>query len=176
MICAFDKAWRAGHAVTFPVTNELALAGACWRWNADLSRTYADGRWLSLASGGSGARGRAFESRRAHSGTLSPTVIYARVGLYLVRAWTVTVTQVVTLPKWRVAGGDVADAFSAYYITHKRGAALNRKRVAQFLRVFFDIGDCAFDNPGHHGTPNQRMDAARLGFSIAAEARSRVTS
>ena len=64
----------------------------------------------------------------------------------------------------------MADAFSAYYLTHKRGAALNRKRVEQFLRVFFDIGDCAFDNPGHHGTPNQRMAAARLGFSIAAQA------
>jgi hypothetical protein len=44
------------------------------------------------------------------------------------------------------------------------------KRVAQFLRVFFDIGDCAFDNPGHHGTPNQRMRAANFGFSVAAEA------
>ena len=53
----------------------------------------------------------------------------------------------------------MADAYSAYYLTHKRGATMNRKRVEQFLQVFFQIGDCAFDNPGHHGTPNQRMAA-----------------
>jgi hypothetical protein len=64
----------------------------------------------------------------------------------------------------------MADAFSAYYLTHKRGAALNRKRVEQFLQVFFEIGDCAFDNPGHHGTPNLRMKAARFGFDVADQA------
>lgn len=64
----------------------------------------------------------------------------------------------------------MADAFSAYYLTHSRGAALNKKRVAQFLQVFFDIGDCAFDNPGHHGTPNQRMRAANFGFNVADQA------
>jgi hypothetical protein len=64
----------------------------------------------------------------------------------------------------------MADAFSAYYLTHKRGAAMNRKRVEQFLQVFFNTGDCAFADPGHHGTPNQRMAAARFGFAIAAQA------
>jgi len=64
----------------------------------------------------------------------------------------------------------MADAFSAYYLTHKRGAAMNRKRVEEFLDVFFQIGDCAFDNPGHHGTPNQRMAAARFGFDVADQA------
>jgi hypothetical protein len=65
----------------------------------------------------------------------------------------------------------MADAYSAYYLTHKRGGTMNRKRVEQFLKVFFQIGDCAFDNPGHHGTPNQRMAAARFGFTVADEAR-----
>jgi hypothetical protein len=64
----------------------------------------------------------------------------------------------------------MADAFASYYLTHKRGAALNAKRVAQFLEVFFQAGDCAFTNPGHHGTPAQRMRAAELGFSVAHEA------
>jgi hypothetical protein len=64
----------------------------------------------------------------------------------------------------------MADAFSAYYLTHKRGAALNRKRVEQFLQVFFDIGDCAFEDPNHHGTSNQRMKAARFGFDLADQA------
>jgi hypothetical protein len=64
----------------------------------------------------------------------------------------------------------MADALSAYYLTHKRGGTLNRKRVAQFLEVFFQLGDCAFDNAGHHGTPNQRMAAATFGFDVADRA------
>ena len=64
----------------------------------------------------------------------------------------------------------MADAFSAYYLTHSRGGAMNRKRVEQFLEVFFEIGDCAFSSSGHHGTPNQRMAAAHFGFDIAAQA------
>jgi hypothetical protein len=64
----------------------------------------------------------------------------------------------------------MADAFSAYYLTHSRGASMNRKRVAQFLQVFFQIGDCAFSSPGHHGTPTQRMRAANFGFDVADQA------
>lgn len=64
----------------------------------------------------------------------------------------------------------MADAFSGYYLTHKRGAALNRHRVEEFLQVFFQIGDCGFNSAGHHGTPNQRMKSATLGFEIADQA------
>ena len=63
----------------------------------------------------------------------------------------------------------MADAYSAYYLTHKRGATMNQKRVEEFLNVFFYIGDCAFTSSGHHGTPNQRLKAARFGFSVADE-------
>lgn len=64
----------------------------------------------------------------------------------------------------------MADAMAAYYLTHKRGAALNKHRVAEFFQVFFEIGDCAFTNSGHHGTPNQRMAAAEWGFNLADQA------
>jgi predicted metalloprotease len=64
----------------------------------------------------------------------------------------------------------MADTFSAYYLTHSRGAALNRKRVAEFLEVFFQIGDCQFTSAGHHGTPIQRMRAATFGFNVADQA------
>jgi hypothetical protein len=47
---------------------------------------------------------------------------------------------------------------------------MNRKRVEQFLEVFFQIGDCAFSSVGHHGTPNQRMAAAQFGFDVADQA------
>lgn len=61
----------------------------------------------------------------------------------------------------------MADAWAAYYLTHKRGGTMNQKRVEQFLEVFFQIGDCAFSDPSHHGTPNQRMAAAQWGFDLA---------
>jgi hypothetical protein len=64
----------------------------------------------------------------------------------------------------------MADAFSAYYLSHARGASMQWKRVQQFLQVFFTIGDCAFDDVGHHGTPLQRMAAAEWGYNLANEA------
>ena len=64
----------------------------------------------------------------------------------------------------------MADAFAAYYLTHSRGASMNRKRVVQFLQVFFQIGDCGFTSSGHHGTPIQRMRAAQFGFEVADRA------
>lgn len=64
----------------------------------------------------------------------------------------------------------MADAMSAYYLTHKRGATMNQKRVEQFLEVFYQIGDCGFTSGGHHGTPNQRMAAAQFGFDLADQA------
>ena len=64
----------------------------------------------------------------------------------------------------------MADAFSAYYLSHARGASMQWKRVQQFLQVFFNIGDCAFTNPNHHGTPTQRMAAAVWAYNLANDA------
>jgi hypothetical protein len=61
----------------------------------------------------------------------------------------------------------MADAYSAYYLSHARGASMQWKRVQQFLSVFFNIGDCSFTSSGHHGTPTQRMAAALWGYSVA---------
>ena len=61
----------------------------------------------------------------------------------------------------------MADAYSAYYLSHARGASMQWKRVQQFLAVFFNIGDCSVTSTGHHGTPTQRMAAAQWGYSIA---------
>ncbi len=64
----------------------------------------------------------------------------------------------------------MADAFSAYYLSHARGASMQWKRVKQFLQVFFNIGDCAFDSFDHHGTPKQRMAAAEWAYHLADNA------
>lgn len=67
----------------------------------------------------------------------------------------------------------MADAIAAYYLTHKSGATMNWKRVQQFLEVFYAIGDCGFENNGHHGTPNQRMKAATFGYDVANDTKSK---
>jgi hypothetical protein len=60
----------------------------------------------------------------------------------------------------------MADSFAAYFLTHARGDALQYKRIQQFDQVFFQLGDCGFTNPGHHGTHTQRLRAADWGYSV----------
>ncbi|MER7074014.1 hypothetical protein [Terrabacter sp. NPDC000476] len=64
----------------------------------------------------------------------------------------------------------MADAFGTYFVTHKRGLALNTRRVLEAEQSFYQVGDCAFTNPGHHGTPNQRLRASAWGSGVAADA------
>jgi hypothetical protein len=61
----------------------------------------------------------------------------------------------------------MADAFGAYFGVHKRGLTLNAKRVVDALLSFYTVGDCAFDDNGHHGTPNQREASATWGADLA---------
>ncbi len=61
----------------------------------------------------------------------------------------------------------MADAFAAYNLAHARGASFQTKRIVDIVTAGFEIGDCAFDNPGHHGTPNQRSAAAAWGADLA---------
>ncbi|MEV7234392.1 hypothetical protein AB0N06_10485 [Streptomyces sp. NPDC051020] len=61
----------------------------------------------------------------------------------------------------------MADAFGTYYLTHSRGEALNAKRVLGSEKSFYEVGDCGYTSPGHHGTPNQRFAASSWGASIA---------
>jgi hypothetical protein len=64
----------------------------------------------------------------------------------------------------------MADAYSAYYLSHARGASMQWKRVQQFLQVSFNSGDCGFASPAHHGTPTQRMAASEWGYTLANNA------
>jgi hypothetical protein len=65
----------------------------------------------------------------------------------------------------------MADAFSAYFLTHRRGENMQWRLVQLFVQVFAQVGDCGFTSPSHHGTPNQRSRAALWGFGIAESAR-----
>ena len=65
----------------------------------------------------------------------------------------------------------MADAFGTYFAVHARGLALNTKRVLLAEQTFFEVGDCAFTDAGHHGTPLQRLRAATWGAEVAEAAR-----
>jgi hypothetical protein len=65
----------------------------------------------------------------------------------------------------------MADSFGAYHASHRRGSDLNWRRTRQLLKTFYNLGDCLFDNPAHHGTPNQRMRAADWANETADRAR-----
>lgn len=60
-----------------------------------------------------------------------------------------------------------ADAFAGYYLSHPRGERLRHARVDAFVRSFGEVGDCSFDSPGHHGTPNQRSASAKWADELA---------
>ncbi|WP_405684442.1 hypothetical protein [Streptomyces sp. NBC_00057] len=64
----------------------------------------------------------------------------------------------------------MADAFGTYYVTHARGEALNTARVLKAQKSFYQVGDCGFDNPGHHGTPNQRLAASTWAADVVEDA------
>jgi hypothetical protein len=67
----------------------------------------------------------------------------------------------------------MADAFGAYYAAHARGAGFQNQRVVDLARSAGSVGDCGFDQPGHHGTPNQRAAAAEWGSDLALQTRPR---
>lgn len=65
----------------------------------------------------------------------------------------------------------MADAFGTYFTVHARGLALNTKRVLQVEKSFYEVGDCAFTNDGHHGTPLQREASSTWAANLANSAR-----
>ena len=62
----------------------------------------------------------------------------------------------------------MADAYSGYYLGHQNLGKTTKQQIRDAERAFFNLGDCAFDNPGHHGTPNQREAAVDFGMEVAA--------
>lgn len=65
----------------------------------------------------------------------------------------------------------MADAFGTYFVTHARGLALNAKRVLTAEKTFYEVGDCQFTSPGHHGTPAQRLRSSTWAANLASSAR-----
>lgn len=70
----------------------------------------------------------------------------------------------------------MADAFSMYYLSHSKGAALEGSKALKLLEVFFNLGDCQFYIDGHHGTPDQRRSAAFWGYNLAQQSNRQILS
>lgn len=62
----------------------------------------------------------------------------------------------------------MADAFGTYFVTHKKGLGMKPAQILQVEESFYDVGDCQFSSPGHHGTPNQRKAASSWGAATVA--------
>ena len=60
----------------------------------------------------------------------------------------------------------MADALAAYYAIHARGGTSRKERIEEIARAAFNVGDCAFENAGHHGTPNQRAAAVQFAHDM----------
>lgn len=61
----------------------------------------------------------------------------------------------------------MADAYGTYLDAHARGLNFGATRINKAVAVAHLIGDCAVDDPNHHGTPDQRARAAAWGAALA---------
>jgi hypothetical protein len=57
----------------------------------------------------------------------------------------------------------MADAFGTYAGAHKKGLSKPTNEIEKWANSFYEVGDCSFDDPGHHGTPNQRKASSAWG-------------
>jgi len=62
----------------------------------------------------------------------------------------------------------MADAFSAYFLTHNSGGDMTAEEISNIHSVAYSLGDCEIaNNARHHGTPQQRRCATMWGASAA---------
>jgi hypothetical protein len=61
-----------------------------------------------------------------------------------------------------------ADAFSGYYMA--LGESFSWNSIEDYFAALASLGDYNFTDPNHHGTPQQRLAAAQLGFQTALQA------
>mmetsp|Transcript_26220 Transcript_26220/g.38002 ORF Transcript_26220/g.38002 Transcript_26220/m.38002 type:complete len:762 (-) Transcript_26220:105-2390(-) len=57
----------------------------------------------------------------------------------------------------------MADAFSAYFLSHDNGGNMSTPEILELHKTAFTIGDCNFESKNHHGTPSQRSCASMWG-------------
>jgi len=68
----------------------------------------------------------------------------------------------------------MADAFAAYYLSHKEGRDLGQKEICKVFDAAVAVGDCNAESDEHHGTPAQRECAAMWGANLADKVKRRL--
>lgn len=46
---------------------------------------------------------------------------------------------------------------------------MGEESLQHYRNVFFNLGDCLFEDNSHHGTPSQRIVALEWGYMLAKE-------
>ena len=61
----------------------------------------------------------------------------------------------------------MADYLAAYFSAHPKGGVFTDiEGLYKGAAAAFNVGDCGFDSPGHHGTPNQRENAVLFAVDL----------
>ncbi|MGL5809629.1 MAG: hypothetical protein ACRCYQ_06780 [Nocardioides sp.] len=86
------------------------------------------------------------------------------------------VARTITKPEKNRRSELMADSFATYFLGHRKGLRLRTQKLKrdQAVDIASLVGDCAFDDPTHHGTPRQRAAAARYGFKLAKQSQAKV--
>jgi hypothetical protein len=68
----------------------------------------------------------------------------------------------------------MADSLSAYMAHHPRFASFQTQRILKLSDAAFSVGDCFFNETGHHGTPNQRRNAILFATQLVDKSKGKV--
>lgn len=60
-----------------------------------------------------------------------------------------------------------ADLLAGFYMYHKVKNSGESVDIRAFARSLYEKGDWAFNDPSHHGTPEERVNAMQYGFQLA---------
>lgn len=104
------------------------------------------------------------------NGTIGPKAIMSHEMAHHVQYENGTFEEGTRTPEGTRRTELMADAFGTYFGAHKKGLNLGPARVLKFHQAFYDVGDCQFAAPNHHGTPNQRNAASAWGAASVAYA------
>ena len=62
-----------------------------------------------------------------------------------------------------------ADTLAAYFLAHDDGGRMSAIEISNIHAISYSVGDCLFNDDGHHGTPSQRRCATKLGEMLSEQ-------
>jgi len=62
-----------------------------------------------------------------------------------------------------------ADTLAAYFLAYDDGGRMSAIKISNIHAISYSVGDCSFNDDGHHGTPSQRGCATKFGASLSEQ-------